>query len=189
MTEKMAEKKKSFTLGDSYWVVMAGMGVMHKEQCFYQFKLKNGDCLYFDRGKLSGWDNVSGTLMVIIGDKGSKAEQITLGSSIDDVGNVLGTPKRAMRGELWYGESVIYIGLDGTVNGWDIKDKDIETKVFLGKADSVKSQEVTVGLTEEEVLSKKGMPKTLYCYIVWVYDELRITFSYEGIVTTIKKVG
>lgn len=116
--------------------------------------------IYFDtNSKVSGWSNIGDIkIKASIGEKKKDAKPFTLGSTVQDVVDAMGTPDGIIGPNFTYGYSSVFFGIDGKVSGWSqISNK---LNMTLGEK-KINSEGFNVGSTKQEVIDAMGTPQTL----------------------------
>ena len=85
--------------------------------------------VYFDNdGKVKGWSDISNNLKMSIGDRVAGAVSFSLGSTKQDVINIMGTPDSII-GDTWrYDFSSVYFDNDDKVKGWSDISNNLKVK-------------------------------------------------------------
>jgi curved DNA-binding protein CbpA len=85
--------------------------------------------VYFDfNGNVEGWSNISNNLRVFIGNKKQNAPPFTIGSTMNQVIEAMGTPS-SITGSVWgFRYSSVYFDSNGKVEGWSDISKNLKIK-------------------------------------------------------------
>jgi hypothetical protein len=135
--------------------------------------------------KIRSWTNFSANLKVKIDAAKTKAEVLSLGSSIDDIITVLGQPKgweKHPNGETFkYGDqarNIITLDASRNISAWFDPDKIL--KISLGKQQPDASP-FTIGASSEEVVAAMGTPNVYEVIgsdlMTWRYGDAIIEFE------------
>lgn len=165
----------SFTLGSTMADVAKAMGTPKIFDPYYYiaegretyWEYGDGSRVNFDGSfKVNGWSNV-GSLKVNAGNKDAAAPSIKLGTTLEDVVKVLGTPTKLSSNSnsklpyhVYYGDTYLNFGYDGKVAGW--KTKDIYD-IRLGTKDP-SAAPIKIGSTLEDAVNAMGTPDELGAY-------------------------
>ncbi len=165
----------TFGLGSTLDDVVSVMGTPKVFDPYYYlgngrgtyFEYSDGSTVSFEGSfKVDGWSN-KGTLKVSAGNKDASAPSIKLGSSLEDIVKVMGTPTSLQSSavsklpyQLYYGDTLITLGKDATVAGW--QNKNIYD-ICLGTKDP-SAPAIVKGSTLEDVVRAMGTPDEVTPY-------------------------
>lgn len=139
----------------------------------------------FENDKVVGWNvNPLNPLKVILAPKSqppAKADYFTLGSSMDDVIAIEGTPTAVWPNTLEYGGSSVRFD-DGKVTGWTmVPANPIKVKLVPSSHTDVSRGYFTSGSTRDEVVAIQGTPTSIW-EDTWQYGKSSITFEDNKVV-------
>jgi hypothetical protein len=194
-TNKETEKttttkiKGAFAIGSSKVDVIKVMGEPDDKSSVsfsYGYSL-----VFFDsKGKVSGWSNIGEKkLKASLGEKKDGAKPFTLGSTLQQVVDAMGTPDSASQSSFSYGYSLVFFGQDSKVSGWS-NIGDVKLKATLG-AKKPDSKGFNVGSTLQEVIDAMGTPDSVsshslgYEYSLVFFRNEKVT-SYSDISNNLK---
>src|SRR5581483_9507810 len=127
----------------------------------------------FLNGKVTGWSNVDNKLKVRLEPaQKAKADALTLGSTMDEVASLMGTPDYLSPVQWTYGAAYLTFQ-DGKVNGWS--NAGGKLKLTLPNAGTNPSGTFAVGSSNDEVVAVQGVPDYL-ASDRWMYGTSSVDF-------------
>ncbi|KPU44460.1 N-acetylmuramoyl-L-alanine amidase LytC precursor [Oxobacter pfennigii] len=154
--------------------------------------------IYFDeQKKVYGWQN-RGQLRVSLGAVEEAAPPFTIGSTLEDIGKVMGTPESIIRElsntsyyQVSYGNSTIGLDENMRVYSWDNNGRNL--KITLGNGSSIP---FTIGSSYEDVANALGAPDKMTSdyarlkkYATWEYGNSVVYFNEQKKVEFYKNAG
>lgn len=144
-----------FTLGSSRDEVLAWQGSPDRSSG-NSLHFGTSDVYFDDHGKVVGWANGKPRLKVVLRAAAPASNEFfTLGSTVDEVVAMQGTPDLLTKDAYHYGPSEV--NLEGTqVVGWNNAGRNLKAKLFPAKLTA--QSHFTIGSTADEVLAVHGTP-------------------------------